>query len=370
MDWGVILHGLEINRWSKNENTLSRFREKMQENDIVVMRYEEGGEKFHAVGQIVGSHEWRDEFRNIDGWDLSRVRRVRWLSKQVTSRLLKEFNFIKGIPAGIILKPINDITHIELINKLDQIGQDKWVKSSKKLYEPAVEFESVSKDECKYLDSVYEDISTFIGKASKCIPDTSVEGNSNSRLKYQLQEMTELLKWHELNWYNDDKAYLSEYETVCHFVVPLLRSLGWNQKQIAVEWGIPGIDKRKKKRIDIALFQNRDDNPYQRKSLSAIIEVKRLGEALLPAYPQAREYWKEIDKLQKMDKPSKCKRIILTDGRRYMVYKNTEGNFDDKGDKIYAYMDLARPRDEYPVYYECEKGFKEALLAMLPSGCP
>ena len=370
LDWGVILHGLEINGWAKS--TSKRFREEMQENNIVVMRWWiDGKRKEHRVGQVVGNHEWHDEFRNIDGWDLSRVRRVRWLSKKVMPNLLEEFSSIKTISANGILKCINGyIDHTELINKLDQIGQDKWVESSKNLSEPKVEFEEVSKDKDEYLKSVYkcEDISTFIDKASKFIPDTSVEGNSNSKLKYQLQEMTELLKWHELNWYDNDKAYLSEHETVCHFVVPLLMALGWNQKQIAVEWGIPGIDKR----IDIALFQNQDDNPCQRKSLLAIVEVKQLGKALLPAYSQAREYWKEIDKLPKeeIDKSPKCKRIILTDGRRYMVYKNTEGNFDDRGDKIYAYMDLARPRDEYPAYYECAKGFKEALLAMLPNGCP
>ena len=354
LKYHVILHGLENNGWGSTSKCFST----MQEGDFVVMRW---WQENYRVGQIVGTLAWHDEFRNIDGWDLSRVRRVRWLSKEVTSKLLEEFNCLKSISAKDILKNISKhITHTKLIIKLEQFdSKDKSEEPLKNLTEPAVEFEAVSKDNCKYLDSVYEDITTLIDEAPICIPDTSVEGDSNSRLKDQLRKMTELLKWYELNWYNNSNAYPSEHETICHFVVPLLRVLGWNQKQIAVEWRIPG----ELERIDIALFQDQDNNSCQRSSLLAIVEVKQLGKALLPAYSQALEYWEKLER----EKNTPCKRIIVTDGRRYIIYKNTKENFDDN---IYAYMDLARPRHQYPVYYECEKGFQEALLAMLPNKCP
>ncbi len=374
LDWGVILHGLEINRWSKNEYTLRRFREEMQENDIVVMRYEEGGEKFHAVGQIVGSHEWHDEFRNIDGWDLSLVRRVRWLWDGTDSDQPIKLSFVGEIKkTNIILQSINNSIASQINEELKR--KDLYDKSKSPLRQLPVPTEKIThypEDAYKeYLKDVYKkDVSKFLEENPICLPDKSLEVSLNSKLKDQLGKMAELLKWHELNWYRNPDAYPSEHETVCHFVVPLLMTLGWTPKQIAVEWEIPGMDKRKKKRIDIALFQNQDGNPCQRKSLLAIVEVKQLGKALLPAYSQAKEYWEEIDN------PPKCKRIIATDGRRYIVYKNTKGEFE-----ICAYMDLARPRDKYPVCYyyhkceegpqeACEKGFKDALLAMRPNGCP
>lgn len=56
--------------------------------------------------------------------------------------------------------------------------------------------------------------------------------------------------------------------------------------------------------------------------------------------------------------------MIVTDGIRYGVYvKSERGEFD-----LYAYLNLARLRDEYPVY-ACH-GAEEALLAMSPDWRP
>lgn len=380
LDWGVILHGLKINGWESTSNYFSE----IQVGDFVVMRWWiDEKQKEYRVGQVVGTHEWHDEFRNIDGWDLSRVRRVRWLRNEGDFDRL--FSIVEKIDeTNTLLTSINNSIASEINEELKH--KDLHYKSKSLLEQlptPTKNIDNVCKkitectedDEMKhlypddYLGDIYEKVSTFLDKNPICLPEKSVEGSLNSRLKDQLGKMTELLRWHELNWYSNPDAYLSEHETVCHFVVPLLMALGWNQKQIAVEWNIP----HKSGRIDIALFQDPNDKPRQvgSDSLLVIVEVKQLGKALLPAYSQAKGYWEEIG-----IHPSNGKRIIVTDGRRYIVYKNTKGEFE-----ICAYMDLARPRDKYPVCYyyhkceegpqeACEKGFKEALLAMLPNGCP
>ncbi|MGA2685793.1 MAG: hypothetical protein ABSF51_12140 [Verrucomicrobiota bacterium] len=60
------------------------------------------------------------------------------------------------------------------------------------------------------------------------------------------------------------------------------------------------------------------------------------------------------------DGKSACHRLIVTDGIRYGIYIR-QGVEDFS---LYAYMNLARLMESYPVY-ECEVA-KDALLAMAP----
>ncbi|MDX9985415.1 hypothetical protein [Sphaerochaeta sp.] len=88
---GVILNGpgyagkwpecqmlLQADKWSARKIAdLRRFCEGMNIGDVVVLR--RGTNSLLAVGEIVGEYEWREEFRDVEGWDLQHCRRVRWL---------------------------------------------------------------------------------------------------------------------------------------------------------------------------------------------------------------------------------------------------------------------------------------------------
>lgn len=93
LKWGVILNGpgyagkwpecqklLQEDEWSARKITdLRRFCEGIQIGDLVVLRL--GTASILAVGEIVGEYEWREEFGDVDGWDLQHCRRVHWLWK-------------------------------------------------------------------------------------------------------------------------------------------------------------------------------------------------------------------------------------------------------------------------------------------------
>lgn len=76
-----------------------------------------------------------------------------------------------------------------------------------------------------------------------------------------------------------------------------------------------------------------------------------MGDSCLTAVSQAQSY---------AEGKSACHRLIVTDGLRYGVYVRRKlGNF-----QLYAYLNLARLRHDYPIY-GCH-GAEDALLAMAP----
>ena len=93
LQWDVILNGpgyaggwpecekilLEDGRSARKMTDLRRFCVEMKDGNLVVLR--RGTNTVVGVGQVVGNYEWRDEFSDVDGWDLEHVRRVRWLWK-------------------------------------------------------------------------------------------------------------------------------------------------------------------------------------------------------------------------------------------------------------------------------------------------
>ena len=112
---------------------------------------------------------------------------------------------------------------------------------------------------------------------------------------------------------------------------------------MALEWS----------KIDIALFSRM---PREDDHLSVVVEVKKVGNACLSwAVSQAQDYASPFPN---------CSRLIVTDGLRYGIFRKTG---EDKFSR-YAYLNLTRLRNEYPVY-RC-KGAKEAILAMTPEWEP
>ena len=320
--WNVILMGpsspgpwpscrdiLLQYRSQKKVTNIKRFCEEVMAGDIVVLKL--GTNLVHAVGQIVGDYEYCEEFNDIDGWDIGHVRRVRWLweSKQIP----EEFP-THSMKWGDTTQPLDSIDVKKWLESLE-ISNDKLTSGLPELPKPVGDLE-------------FEHISEYLF-------DKGVASDSISSLMAQIDEFIRIA-----NWYGRSYEEISEQETVCYLVVPLLRALGWTPQRMAIEWN----------KIDIALFSKL---PRNEDSASVVVEAKKMDEACLSAFSQAKSYSE--------DYPN-CKRIVVTDGLRYGVYVRKSG--EEFGEKPYAYMNLTRLRDEYPAY-EC-KGVRDAILTMVP----
>jgi hypothetical protein len=115
---------------------------------------------------------------------------------------------------------------------------------------------------------------------------------------------------------------VSEHEVVCHTVVPLLRTVGWTDSQIALEWMRGG-----RKRVDVAVFETQRRATPPR----VIIEVKRQASPFETAYEQAREY----------AEASGCESFFLTDGFCWRQY-STQSREPLSRAKMLRFTDEAR----------------------------
>ncbi len=333
LDWDVILNGpgehgiwpdclekILEDGWTKKKGTdLKRFCEVIQKRDLVILHV--GTKYVFAVGEIVGDYEFNEEFNDIDGWHIAHTRRVRWIWKYYQEPERFDTYTLKW----------GDTTQ-EL--KKDAYAIREWLNS---LQIP----ENFQNQKLKILphNEGYENVD--LEQISEYLFDKGVSSASISNLMNEIGELVRIAKW-----YRSSGETPSEQETMNFLVVPLLRALGWTPQKMGIEWN----------NMDVALFAGL---PREPDSLSAVVEAKKMDEPLLPALDQAKSY---------AGNSEKCKRIILTDGLRYLVFsrsesssKNTIGAFSQTP---IAYLNLARLRPEYPLY-KC-KGAKEALLAMAP----
>jgi len=65
---------------SRRVGIVRRFAEDMKPRDIVVLRV--GTQQIYGMGELVGNHDWSEDFSNVQGWDLQHFRRVHWLWHQ------------------------------------------------------------------------------------------------------------------------------------------------------------------------------------------------------------------------------------------------------------------------------------------------
>lgn len=320
LKWGVILNGPGFaGKWpdceellrddgvsSKKITDIRRFADDMLDGHLVVLRT--GTASVLGVGQIVGSYEWNDGFGDVDGWNLEHVRRVRWLWNG-----LKEFDTY-ALKLGDTTQELNIGPVTEWLSKL--------VVPDKAFSTPLPDLPVSAKSN----DIPIEAIPEFLF-------DHGVASSSITHLLQEIGELTRITKWYQRS---ADKP--SEHETVAYLVVPLLRALGWTPQRMAVEWN----------RVDVALFEQL---PRINSNLQVVVEAKKMNNSCLSAMSQAMSY---------AEGRSVCHRLIVTDGIRYGIYirKGVEPF------TLYAYMNLARLRQDYPVY-GC-KGAKDAILAMAP----
>lgn len=319
--WGVILNGPGYagawpdcepmlradGRSARKLTDLRRFVEEMQDGDWVVLRI--GTATVMAVGQIVGDYCHREDFGDVDGWDLQHVRRVRWLWAQPQHPKIFETYTMK---LGDTTQMLNEGAVTDWLRSLE-IEESRLRGALPELPPPAV-----------------QDIS--LERVSEFLFDKGVASASIGRLLEEVGELTRIAKWYQRN------SPPSEHETVAYLIVPLLRALGWTPQRMAVEWNF----------VDVALF---DRLPRSDDTLQIVVEAKKMGNSCLSAKSQAMNY--AVGK-------QGCHRLIVTDGMRYGVY--TRGAEDEF--KLYAYLNLARLQQHYPIL-ECH-GAEESLLSMAP----
>lgn len=325
LKWGVILNGpgyagkwpdcqkvLQNEGWSARKITdLRRFCEGMQIGDLVVLRL--GTNSILAVGEIAGEYEWREEFGDVDGWDLQHCRRVRWLWKSIENPMSFDTCVLK----------FGDTTQL-----LDSPEVEAWLST---LVVPDEAFHAPLP--AGPMLGLLSCINLGISDISEYLYDKGMSSVSISRLLEDIGELTRIAKW-----YQKQEMRPSEYETVAYLVIPLLRSLGWTPQKMAVEWN----------RIDVALFA---ELPREKGNLTVVVEVKKLNNSCLMAKSQVQDY--VLDKKH-------CNRLIVTDGLRYGVYsKNEHEDF-----YLDAYVNLTKLQSGYPVY-GCD-GAMEAFLLMSP----
>lgn len=233
-----------------------RFAAELQPGDIVLLRT--GLSTICAVGLVVGDYQYLPQFDDVNGWDLQHARRVRWC------RLPEPYDFGAAVFGGSSprLSQVGTAQVIDYAVRLVGSPPTAWQTAPL----PALPAEEPP------LDSVPE-----------CLQD----------LLAQVQDLGPL--------YGNPAVFgppPAEHELVAHYVVPLLRALGWPVERIAVEWN----------NIDVALFQSLPRTP---ESCHLVLEAKRLGAGVEGALEQARGYLQTL---------GIARDVVVTDGVRYRLY--------------------------------------------------
>ena len=313
-EWDVIL-----------SRGAGRLQNDVEAGHIVVLKH--GLTDLLAIGIAGEEYSECKEFDDIDGWRLRYTRRVRWVWKADDKIKLPMYSFRMG-PATQPLKNAKVIHRIKDI--LENVDATEDWESVRQFNFPN------SRD----LDA--EEIANFL--FAKGLPSDAIRN-----LLDRSGSFTQMARWYEEKYKS-----ASEHETVCHLVVPLLQVLGWTSQRIGLEF----------KRVDVALFARL---PRRDEHLTVVVEAKKVHGACLTAIGQAKTYAKKFPQ---------CSRIIVTDGLRYGVYIRRANEKWPDSPKPYAYLNVNRPRSEYPIYHDPFdktlplKGAKEAIYAMTPEFVP
>ena len=249
------------------------FASEVREGDILLLR--SGSSQVQALGIIAGGYIYLDQFDDVSGWDLQHARRVRWF------RLPEDHLLDGAVFMGSTFGRVGQPEVISYAERFVNSPPRDWQLASL----PPLPPEEPDLDE---VPTVLEDV-----VAIAC-------------------DLGGGLYW-------DGQAFgqpPSESEMVAHLVVPLLRSLGWAEEQIAVEWHY----------IDVALFR---DLPRSAETCHLIVEAKQVGLGLDDALEQAKAYAQTIG--------AKCD-ILVTNGIRYRLHAR------DQGYAQVAYANLGRLR--------------------------
>ena len=290
LEFGVALIGpgnpgewaLELPDEEFGGSYVRRFADEMQHGDVLVLR--QGRAMIQAVGRVTGDYIYLDQFDDVNGWDLQHGRRVRW--------------------------------H-ELQHKFDQDVFGAIPQRFSRVYVPDV------------VDFVNEFVENLPDEPENDLPDLPdiepelLELPPNWR---NVQELVDQIRGFLNEYGNEPNQFgqedLSEDESITHFVVPLLRALGWPILNIAVQW----------RRIDVSVF---DELPRTPENCRLVIEVKQLYSGIEGgALNQARGYAFNNEIM------GDDRYIVVTDGIRYRLFLANDA--DDPTQIAYANLEHLR----------------------------
>jgi hypothetical protein len=148
------------------------------------------------------------------------------------------------------------------------------------------------------------------------------------------------------------RDHFREHETRTFLVIPLLLALGWAEQQIKIE--MPVENKKQRMKADIVCFSKPFAN--LKSDCVLVIETKGFSHGLDYAPDQAKSYAVHFEN---------CRVVLVTNGYCYKAYgRNKDGVFSQEP---VAYLNLLRPRDQYPIDPGNVAGCLETLRLMLPS---
>lgn len=282
----------EADHWNTHPSSkLHQFRG-IAVGDVVVAK--RGQTTVLGRGRITSDYRYDDRFRDVQGWDLQHIRSVSW-----------------SIPCGGVHTlrnaklPRQAFSRVNSERVLTELEAVDWVTPPPSVLLP----NSIESTDVRTLASFFAD-------ERAAAAANALEEN--------------------VAWFLEDDYSVSEYELTCHCVIPFLKLLGWETRQIKLEHG----------RVDVMLFDNPTGHTSKTTLPRIIMEVKRFGNGLATVSQQAKGYFHT----QVGEAPG-GKQVVLvaTNGMRYNILRTTETE-GDPADNILGGFSLTRLRDRSPVY--------------------
>jgi len=230
----------------------------VEAGDVFLLR--KGLATISAIGLVCGDYQFLPQFDDVNGWDLSHGRRVRWCP------LPEDHDFGDSV-FGAIPRRISRVRTEAVIDYAQRF-----------LNSPPTDWQTAPLPPLPAQQPPLQD-----NEIPESIRDLVLQARDLDSLMWDTRQFP---------------VRPSEAELIAHFTVPLLRALGWLPEHIAI-----GMDYR-----DVTLFRTLPRVP---ENCHLVIEAKRPGEGLEGARPQGVGY------VQALGVP---RDLVVTDGIRYRFY--------------------------------------------------
>jgi hypothetical protein len=237
------------------------FASEMEVGDIVLLR--KGLSTITAIGIVASPYLYLDQFDDLNVWDLSHARRIRWC------KLPKEYMFETAVFGA------NPVRCSRTWNEEARDFAERFVCS------PPTEWQEAP-----------------LPPLPQSEPELVSVPPQLEAIIAQIQDLSGLF-WDREKFGEHPK----EDELVAHFIIPFLYAMGWPAEKIAIKW----------RDIDIAVFSTLPRIP---ENCRFVIEAKRISEGAEGALEQAKRYVESL--------AASCD-IVLTDGFRYRLYSFEKG---------------------------------------------
>ena len=259
-----------------------RFAADVQPGDAVLLR--SGLTSISAVGLFAGEYQYLPQFDDVNGWDLQHARRVRWYP------LSGNYSF-ETLVFGASPARFAKVGHWEVVRYTERF-----------LASPPMQWQTAALPPLPTEEP-------GLAQVPDCLAGLVSQAQDLARLYSDVETFGDLP---------------TEDELVAHYVVPLLRALGWNVERIALKW----------QDVDVSLFRALPRCPEH---CHLIIEAKRLGGGVEGALRQAQSYLAKLG-IQRD--------VVVTDGIRYRLYAA------DRSFEPVAYANLIRLKGSALVLFE------------------